>query len=298
MTSQNESSPGEAIKKVENTEQSPDSFLINKIKEIFSRKEVLDNKIGNRAKGVDALANTLPESEIGSLDKVAAAKARAVGNLMATASVTALMMGLMGNGAAFAEDDTNKVISPETQSELNNIMQLGLGDISFYTEAIKYVVEKNIKEKEIQNKKDIKTLGDETKKPQQKIDATFGLISNVPSRIMGNTGVILSSLGSLNDIQKDIRDPKVTKIAIVTKLGRVLVDLKTLGFGTLILDSLIKKDEPKTETVVAKVEPPEIAPTMETPNTETADESPELEDSITEGEIKAAEKIETNKIKV
>lgn len=212
------------------------------------REQEVENKIKARADGVEKLIETLPENERDSfVKKLATMKAKANSALKLTLAGGAFLMAI--NSPAFAQENSTESIAPDTQistsieTPTKNTTEstVGRSTLALYTDVAKTVIEASIENKINTIEKNAKTVNSDDAKPQEKIDATLGLASNIPSKLLGSAGSLLSGLNTINDLQKDIQDPKVSTSDIFKKLGRVILDMKTLGFGTRILDFLTEK---------------------------------------------------------
>ncbi|MCX6757005.1 MAG: hypothetical protein NTW35_02550 [Candidatus Nomurabacteria bacterium] len=218
------------------------------VERMTSREQEVENKIKARADGVEKLIETLPENERDSFVKtLATMKDRANSALKLTLAGGAFLMAM--NSPAFAQENNTEIIAPDTsisasvETSNKNTVESGVerSTLALYTDVAKTVIEASIENKIDAVKKDAETVSSDNSKPQEKIDASLGLASNIPSKLLGSAGSLLSSLKTINDLQKDIQDPKVSTSDILKKLGRTILDMKTLGFGTKILDFLSEK---------------------------------------------------------
>lgn len=120
-------------------------------------------------------------------------------------------------------DDINKI-----RNEITLRSQLDQDDPS-----IKKTATELLKER-------VASIGDENTTTQKKVDASLEVATDTPilSTVILKKLPIISLLYTLNELQKDIQNPKMSKEATAKKLGRALLDAKTLGLGSVIIDIL------------------------------------------------------------
>ena len=126
------------------------------------------------------------------------------------------------------------------------------GYLEAATDAVGIVGKARI-DSEVENfKEKINELGNIIEKPQKTIDAALSIATDTP--ILGRAVLkkfpILNIIATLNDLQRDLRDPNKKPEDVMKSLGRALLDAKTFGLGSLALDFIIKKQNP----VIAEVE--------------------------------------------
>ena len=86
----------------------------------------------------------------------------------------------------------------------------------------------------------IDTLTNETSTKQEVFDATLNIATDTPviSSIILKKVPLIALFYQANQLLKDLQDPKITKEVAAKKLGRAILDAKTFGIGSVIIDLL------------------------------------------------------------
>lgn len=104
-------------------------------------------------------------------------------------------------------------------------------------------VESRVEEKASEITGNIGTITNPEATTQAKVDASIEVATGTPgiSSVLQEKVPIIGALDTLNDLQKDIRNPKKTLGDTIKHLGVNVIDKATFGIGGTLLEKIVGK---------------------------------------------------------
>ena len=218
----------EQLKKNENMEEAPESPL----EHIHERTTSLEQKIENREGLDERQVETLPTSpekdtlrtRLENLKNVTEAKLE------------------------FADAATTTHLAMNSQELLTGKpviegKSLNGEEIEGVVDAVGKVIEGAVKQQKEKVENNVGVLTNKSEPTQKRIDAGVELTETpLVRQALIKQAPFVRFLPEINELQKKMQNPDAKPEDVAIMLGRILLDLKTFGLGTFLLDYLRKKE--------------------------------------------------------